>query len=112
MSLEAHETRAAGARIYNSLTDAQREHLQHVLVHGGISASPTVNSQWRETVERLVTDCIRKKMTHSGEPADDLDVAALVDEVLPAAHAAIPVPVRQELFQAVLDVTVAAGETK
>lgn len=97
------DIRAAGARIYQSLTDAQREHLQSVLINGGIGSLDT-KSSWRESVENMVMESLRRKLS-SGESADDLDVASLVDELMPSAHAAIPAAIRQQLFEAVLNVT-------
>ena len=96
MSLPAHTEKEdyerAGMRLYESLPDAQRQQLKEILEQQIVG-----NATWGSHVEEAVHKIIDKRLAEN--KANALDAAEIIDEVLPVAHAVLPMETRQLLFK-------------
>jgi CCR4-NOT transcriptional regulation complex NOT5 subunit len=98
--------RQAGHRVYHHLSEAQKNELKKILRDemnkSNVSASSSNNNHsWTSTLEQTAQELIRAK----NEKGDVIDANALVEEVLPVAHASIPAAVRQKLFATIFEMT-------
>jgi hypothetical protein len=100
--------RQAGHRVYHHLSEAQKNELKKILrdemnkSNAPSSASSSNNNHsWTSTLEQTAQELIRAK----NEKGDVIDANALVEEVLPVAHASIPAVVRQKLFATIFEMT-------
>jgi hypothetical protein len=107
--------RQAGHRVYHHLTDIQKTELKQMILEEmnrvpplGLTSSDEKiadddknNTSWRSSLQRTTQELIRTK----NEQGETVDANALVEEVLPIAHASIPVALRQKLFSKIFEMT-------
>jgi hypothetical protein len=91
----------AGERVYKQFTPEEQGSLREVL-EGSVNgtADPKLRplaEQWRSAIEQQVRATVERRLARG----DHCDVYAVVDEVMPAALAAVPADVRAALMQQV-----------
>jgi predicted transcriptional regulator len=53
---------------------------------------------WRQVVEAAASEAIDRRVATSSSGLGDVSAADIIEDVLPVAHAAVPVGIRKELF--------------
>lgn len=109
--------RQAGARVYHHLTEAQKSELKSMILHSldkplstttSNDATAGTSSSWKDFVEKTTEEIIIRKV----ESGEAVDANAVVDEVLPLAHARVPEEVRRELFLRISQLASSAKKQK